>query len=232
MSEFSLNSLIKKIKVGENGRLVTFINPYTYLLARKRWDVFQQIDGICIDGVMLVAFFRLFFGLDVKRRSFDSTSMANEIFSACDQDGSSVYLIGATPVEISGAVSVIKYRYPRLKLCGFRSGFFDSADERIATIDEIATSQPDIVICGMGGGVQEAFLVDLKQAGWSGAGYTCGGYLHQLSYGSYDYYPAWVDRLNLRWAYRMVNEPHTVLRYLIDYPTFIVKFVNDYIKWR
>jgi N-acetylglucosaminyldiphosphoundecaprenol N-acetyl-beta-D-mannosaminyltransferase len=33
-----------------------------------------------------------------------------------------------------------------------------------------------------------------------------------------NYYPAVINRLHLRAFYRMYREPHTIKRYLIDYP--------------
>ena len=74
----------------------------------------------------------------------------------------------------------------------------------------------------MGTGLQERFLLDLADLGWTGLGLTCGGYLDQvLTGGGVRYYPDLVDRLHLRAAYRLLQEPARLLpRYTRDYLPF------------
>jgi len=72
----------------------------------------------------------------------------------------------------------------------------------------------------MGSLVQESFLLALMGSGWRGLGFTCGGFLDQLSNG-FNYYPKLVNALNLRWAYRLAKDPRRLWRrYLLDYPVF------------
>jgi exopolysaccharide biosynthesis WecB/TagA/CpsF family protein len=82
----------------------------------------------------------------------------------------------------------------------------------------------------MGTGKQELFLQGLANRGWHGIGITCGGYLDQLS-GGFNYYPAVVDRLNLRFAYRLIKEPRRLWRrYLLDYPRFVLWLCHDMVR--
>jgi len=91
---------------------------------------------------------------------------------------------------------------------------------------------PDIVIAGMGGVKQEKFLLDLVARGWRGVGFTCGGYLDQLAK-RYHYYPRWVDRYNLRFAYRLWQEPSRLWRrYLLEYPLFLTWLGHDLLRRR
>ena len=60
----------------DKGKIYTFLNPVSYLMALDRKDLFGQFDGIFADGSILVAAIRLLYGITVKRRSFDMTSMA------------------------------------------------------------------------------------------------------------------------------------------------------------
>src|SRR5699024_11035171 len=100
-----------------------------------------------------------------------------------------------------------KREFPELKVCGTRHGFFTNVQERNDVIAELAEKNPSIMVVGMGTPAQEKFLVDLKAAGWMGKGYTCGGFLHQTARGGTQYYPEWMNRMNLRWLYRMIDEP-------------------------
>lgn len=57
-------------------------------------------------------------------------------------------------------------------------------------------------------------FVRVKNAGYHGIGFTCGEFIHQLAMNKINYYPAWINKYNLRFLYRMYKEPHTRKRYL------------------
>ena len=112
-----------------------------------------------------------------------------------------------------------------LNVLRYRDGYF-SDKEREDELDLLIKDNPDIVIVGMGTPLQEFFLRDLRELGWQGTGFTCGGYLHQSSNGI-DYYPKLIDKLNLRWLYRIYDEPKLFKRYTVDYSKFIFLFAYD-----
>ncbi|NJO34267.1 MAG: hypothetical protein HC869_15170 [Rhodospirillales bacterium] len=69
--------------------------------------------------------------------------------------------------------------------------------------------------------MQESFLLRLRQQGFNGVGFTCGGFLDQYSIGK-QYYPTWIDRLELRWLYRLIMEPGRLWRrYFVEYQPFV-----------
>lgn len=67
----SFNDLLE-----DKGKVYTFLNPVSYLTALENKELFASFDGIFADGSILVAAIRLLYGITVKRRSFDMTSMA------------------------------------------------------------------------------------------------------------------------------------------------------------
>ena len=75
--------------------------------------------------------------------------------------------------------------------------------------------------------MQEKFLLKVKNAGYLGIGFTCGGFIHQTSRNEIDYYPTWVDKTNLRFVYRMWKEPHTRKRYVTAGLLFPVRFIAE-----
>lgn len=85
----------------------------------------------------------------------------------------------------------------------------------------------DFLIVGMGALMQEKFLLKVKNAGYQGVGFTCGGFIHQTSKNEIDYYPAWVDKTNLRFVYRMWKEPHTLKRYMMAGLLFPARFIAE-----
>ena len=212
-------------------KLITFLNPHSYLLARNDTELFEKFDKIYLDGIALVKIFRLFRLADVERMSFDMTSLAPVVFSDAVEENKSIYFIGTKPKVIDKAVKTIKSSFSDLEIVGYRDGYFPNDEGRCQSIQAIKSIKPDIVICGMGTPLQEQFLVDLQDAGWGGVGYTCGGFLHQTA-DKIDYYPKWVETYHLRWVYRICDEPKLFKRYFIDYPKFLVIFVYDYIYHR
>lgn len=211
--------------------LVTFVNPYSYSRMRAHESLLSGFDKIGIDGMSLVWLMRAFVGTSVQRVSFDMSSLAPLVFEAAAQEGKSVYLIGDEAEQIKAARARLLTTFPSLNVIGARSGYFDDEDDRSTTIQNIIALNPDIVVAGMGTPLQEEFLVDLWQAGWRGAGYTCGGFFHQAAK-KLHYYPVWLDRLHLRWAYRIWDEPRLARRYGLDYPLAAVLFIADAVRLR
>lgn len=75
--------------------------------------------------------------------------------------------------------------------------------------------------------MQERFLLKVKEAGFKGIGFTCGGFIHQTAKNEIDYYPEWVNRMNVRFVYRMYKEPHTRKRYLQAALVFPARFICE-----
>ncbi len=199
--------------------LVTFANPGTVLLVRRSPEFRRDLlsfDFVLPDGIGMCLAMRWLHRLPPRRVSFDTTSLAPEIFShACEQD-LSIALVGGAPGIAEAAAAQIADHFPGIRITGAFDGYGD-ADDKAARVLKL---KPDIVICGMGSGKQEAFLLSLKERGWRGWGFTCGGYLDQLQAGI-RYYPRWIDAIHLRWAYRLIREPGRLWRrYLIDYSQF------------
>lgn len=232
MSEPRLIELLEERAVRrEDPKLVTYLNPYSYLVARVLPERFARFDEIHADGIALVLFLRWFGVVRAERESFDMSSYAPILFADAAEKGDTVYFIGAKPEEIAAATKRIAEAFPTLRIAGCRHGYFGSEAERAEFIRSLVALAPDYVVCGMGTPLQEAFLLDLRTALWRGTGYTCGGFFHQSAQ-RLDYYPPWIDRLQLRWLYRIFNEPKLIRRYGWDYPKFVFVFCADYLALR
>lgn len=140
----------------------------------------------------------------------------------------SIFFIGAKPKEIEKFILIISKAFPKLKISGFRNGYFISSSERSNTIKNIAVKNPEIIVVGLGVILQEKFLIDLVNEGWRGIGYTCGGFIHQTSQRLH-YYPDWVNKLHLRMPYRLIKEPEFRKR-LPRYFQFLFVIVQDYLR--
>lgn len=208
------------------GKVYTFLNPVSYLTALDNEELFTCFDGIFADGSLLVTAIKLLYGEEVERRSFDMTSLAPEMFKYAEDNGKTVYIVASRQEQVEQAVNTFKERYPRLVFSGFRNGYFSSDEEMDAEARHIAKEiKPDFLIVGMGIIMQEKFLLKAKNAGFEGIGFTCGGFIHQTAKNEIDYYPAWVDRMNIRFIYRMYKEKHTRKRYLQAAILFPARFL-------
>ena len=219
---FSVNQIFEN-----KGKAYTYLNPVSYLTALDNKELFSQLDGIFADGELLVKAIKIVYGKQVTRRSFDMTSMAPELFAYVAKRGKTIYIVASKQEQVEKAVEIFRERYPKVKFAGYRNGYFASESEMDVEAKYIAKLNPDFLIVGMGALMQEKFLLKVKNAGYQGVGFTCGGFIHQTSRNEIDYYPAWVDKTNLRFVYRMWKEPHTRKRYVMAGLLFPVRFIAE-----
>ena len=219
---FSVNQIFEN-----KGKAYTYLNPVSYLTALDNKELFSQLDGIFADGGLLVKAIKMVYGKQVTRRSFDMTSMAPELFAYVAKHGKTIYIVASTQEQVEKAMEIFRERYPKVKFAGYRNGYFASESEMDVEAKYIAKLNPDFLIVGMGALMQEKFLLKVKNAGYQGVGFTCGGFIHQTSKNEIDYYPAWVDKTNLRFVYRMWKEPHTRKRYVMAGLLFPARFIAE-----
>ena len=206
--------------------LMTAVNPLACAIDLRNSEyvgLLSCIDWVQCDGIGMVLAARWTKGLQVQRATFDQTSLAAPVFHWAVANNRPLMLVGGQVGVADQAAEVLKASFSGLDIAATFSGYQDSPDNAQA----FALKHPNmIVICGMGAPLQEAFLIDLKNGGWPGIGFTCGGFLDQLSSGL-DYFPAWVNRFHLRFLYRLLKEPRRLWRrYLIDYQVFLKRLVK------
>lgn len=201
-----------------SAKVVSFVNPYSLRQIMKAEVPLDRFDALCIDGVALKVFFNLVYrDLNIERLSFDFTSIAGAVFDRAASDGERGFILGSDATSNHRFLDDIRAMFPGIELDG-RSGYFDGQTERGDCLASIVDGAYDFVVIGMGAVKQEQAVNDLLDSGFQGRIYTCGGFIHQTAMSGGTYYPAWVDRLNVRFAYRMLKEPTTVRRYLVEYP--------------
>ncbi len=210
--------------------LITFVNPRACVLANQHDDYVQLLESfnvVACDGIGMVKAARACSLAGLRRESFDDTSLAPRVFQWAVLNEKRIGLIGGEPGVAAHAADVLRYQYPGLQIVASYSGFDQDPDEaRQFFLD----NHTDVVICGMGAPAQERFLLQLTVDCWLGIGFTCGGFLDQLAAGP-RYYPAWIDRLNIRFLYRLFKEPRRLWRrYFVDYQVFLRRYAN--LQWK
>jgi N-acetylglucosaminyldiphosphoundecaprenol N-acetyl-beta-D-mannosaminyltransferase len=201
-------------------RLVTFVNPLAWSIARKNpryVDMLRSMSLVLPDGEGVARACRLLTKRDCPRVSFDTTSVALPFFAAAVKEQATIMLIGSQPGTDEEAHIKLDKNFPGLQIVGTQHGYGNYAPKVAA----VMATNPDVVIVGMGSPRQEEFLLALRDAGYRGFAITCGGFLDQYVESDH-YYPALIDRWNLRFAWRLCKEPRRLWRrYLIDYQFFI-----------
>ena len=209
------------------GSIVTFVNPFSYYELIKKVDKLDLGEfAIFADGIGVVILYNVFLNKKIKRYAFDNTSIAPAVLSYSEEKKLKVFLVGGkagTAFEVS---KTFLRNYPNLCISGFSSGYFNTNEQRTQTLQNAKLA--DIVIVGMGTPYQESFLIDLRKLGWSGTGFTCGGFFDQTVQKGMIYFPVWIDKANLRWLYRLYKEPIRLFkRYLFIYPKFVIFFLTQ-----
>ncbi|MDB4453445.1 WecB/TagA/CpsF family glycosyltransferase [Pseudomonadales bacterium] len=216
--------------INKNCLLITFINPHAFYLAKKKpryLEHIKQFDAVLPDGIAVQKAIHRFLKEKSERISFDSSSLALPIFKLCEEKKYRIVLVGGEEGTSKNASKTIRSKFKKINIVGTFNGFIPKRELSV----KIILSLPDIVICGMGAPHQEELLLDLKSIGFTGAAFSCGGYLDQLSDGI-NYYPIWIDRYNLRFAYRIFKEPRRLLkRYFVEYRVFIYNYIIEILKF-
>ncbi|NND45181.1 MAG: WecB/TagA/CpsF family glycosyltransferase [Xanthomonadales bacterium] len=236
VSPVPIGDFARRVENRPPGRPLTisFVNPHACYLARVHpgyTGLLRGIDVVACDGAGMVLAAHLQGHSGVRRESFDFTSMAGPVFRWASETGVAVQLVGGKVGVSQRAAQVLREQYPDLRIIACFSGY--GADVE-AALDEALKGDTGLVVCGMGAPRQERHLHALTERGWQGVGMTCGGFFDQVSR-SIHYYPAWVDRLNLRFAYRLVNEPARLWRrYLWEYRFFVYGLLGALVAapWR
>ncbi len=215
-----MDAMLDRLGTG-NPFLLSFVNPAAWAISRQNDDylsILRSFDLVLPDGIGVVWALRRLDNPNAERFSFDASSLYLPLFAALNERGASVFVTGAGPGVAERAVERMRAEFPSIDYRGSLNGYTEREPLRQAILD----AAPDVVLCGMGVPHQERFLLTLKDAGYGGLMISCGGFVDQLATAQ-RYYPAWIDKLELRWAWRIYQEPRRLWRrYLVDYWPFIL----------
>ncbi|MEJ0063686.1 MAG: WecB/TagA/CpsF family glycosyltransferase [Alphaproteobacteria bacterium] len=130
------------------------------------------------------------------------SSLAGPFFETLARNNHKLMLIGGQPRAGRGSRQKNLRKLSRSASRCADHGYGDIAPKVAAIMNQ----SPDAVIVAMGAPRQEMLLLALRDAGYKGVAITCGGFLNQYLEKE-SYYPKWIDKLNLRFAYRLYKEP-------------------------
>ena len=146
------------------------------------------------------------------------------LVEAADQDGRSVYLLGATEEVVQAVEAELTRRHPGLRIAGVRDGYWD--DEQ-AVVDEVRAAAPDYLFLAIPSPQKEQFLEAHLQEMGVPFDMGVGGSFDVIA-GVVGRAPLTIQRLGLEWVWRLGQEPRRMWkRYLVGNTRFVLLTVRE-----
>ncbi len=160
------------------------------------------------------------------RQPMRGVDLTWEMLAEAERAGLSVYLLGGTSEEVSGAAARIAERHPSLKLAGHRDGYFKrKGPQNEAVIEAINAASPDLLLVAMGYPRQEQWIAANLERLNVRVAVAEGGSFSFIS-GATRRAPGWMRRSGLEWLFRLLRQPSRLRRQLA-LPAFVVLVVRE-----
>lgn len=193
------------------GRVVTWLNHWS--VQHADWQALERVDLIGVDGTLL----QLVLAVSGHRLARTSADLVlPPLLGKILGPGGRVVLLGGAPgVARAAAARLTQENTMAL------DGFADLAAVR-ADPSPLVDFDPDLVVLGLGAGLQDRVAVELHEVLPRATICTAGGWIDQLA-AKEKYFPDWIHALRLGWAWRIAHEPRRLLgRYTMGAVGFLL----------
>lgn len=146
-----------------------------------------------------------------------------------DQKSYKIFLLGAKEEVVKKTKEKLIQKYPKLNVVGIRNGYFKEADwERVS--EQIEKTNPDLVFVGITSPIKEYLIEYLQNKGHKEVFMGVGGSFDVIS-GNIPRAPLWMQKMNLEWLFRMLQEPKRLFkRYFVGNTKFINAVIHEKIR--
>lgn len=152
--------------------------------------------------------------------------LMQELISLSAQKGYKVYFLGAKQEVVEETAKVLKGKYPALDVVGTRNGYFGEEDW-LSVCDEIKEANPDFVFVGITSPLKEYLIDFMQKQGLPFVFMGVGGSFDVIS-GKIPRAPKWMQRCNLEWLFRVIQEPRRLFkRYFVGNTEFIGNVIKE-----
>ena len=202
---------------------------YLYQNDPQMRALYQKSDCVIIDSMPLV-----FIGKLLKlplSRSHRHTCLdwINVLLKEAESRGWSVFYLGSKREVTDTGMKKLELMFPQLQIRS-QHGYFDAASgsrENREVVERINSSQPHILLVGMGMPRQEHWILDNLADLRTNVIIPVGAYLDYIA-GAVPTPPRWMGRVGLEWLFRLGSEPRRLFsRYLIEPWSIMIKVLND-----
>lgn len=147
--------------------------------------------------------------------------LMEELIKISSRKGYGIYFFGAKEEVVQDVISHYKKKYPDLKVCGYRNGYFKDSDIPQITRD-MRESNADILFVAFSSPKKEYWLADNINEINIPFCMGVGGSFDVVS-GTTKRAPRWMQKIGLEWFYRFLQEPKRMWkRYLVGNSRFIL----------
>lgn len=192
-------------------------------------EAVEAADYILADGVPVLWVSRLF-GRPLPGR-VNGTDLFERLLERAEERGKSIFLLGAREENLSRLVAVINKRFPKLRIAGFRNGYFTDAQDA-EVIDKINASKADILFLGFSSPKKELWAYKYKDKIHAPIIQGVGGSFDVVA-GIIPRAPKWMQRCGLEWLDRVIKEPRRMFgRYLRSNSRYVYLVLKYYLLKR
>lgn len=187
-------------------------------------DLLGQCEIINADGASMVLASR-FLGMPVPER-VAGIDLMQTLCGMANQQGYSVYLLGATSDVVEQTRVKLEERYSNLRIVGTHDGYFEECDYP-AIAQQVRDVAPQIVFVGITSPKKEILIEFFRAEGLEGLFVGVGGSFDVIS-GNIPRAPEWVQQCHLEWLFRLLQEPRRLMRrYLIGNTRFLWVLLSE-----
>ena len=203
--EEALAAMDELVSSGRPSQAVT-VNP-EFVMAAQTNEPFRQVlhdaDLALADGIGMIWAARLL-GRRLPERVAGS-DLVPKLAAKAENQGWSLFLLGAAPGIADKAASVLCGLHPGLRVVGTHSGSPDpSQQEQIIRL--VREASPDILLVAYGAPAQDLWIARNMAALSVPLSIGIGGTLDFIA-GVKKRAPRWIQRIGMEWLFRLLQEP-------------------------
>lgn len=143
-----------------------------------------------------------------------------------DQKSYKIFLLGAKEEVVKKTKEKLIQKYSKLNIVGIRNGYFKESDWEMVS-EQIEKTNPDLVFVGITSPIKEYLIEYLQNKGHKEVFMGVGGSFDVIS-GNIPRAPLWMQKMNLEWLFRMLQEPKRLFkRYLVGNTKFINAVIHE-----
>lgn len=152
--------------------------------------------------------------------------LMQELVKLCEEKKYKIYLLGAKQEVVEKTKEVLLRKHKKLNICGIHNGYFKK-DDWIDISKKIKEKKPDIVFVGITSPLKEYLIEYLQNDNNNCVFMGVGGSFDVIS-GNISRAPKWMQRMNLEWLFRVMQEPKRLFkRYFVGNTIFIKSVIKE-----
>lgn len=184
---------------------IATVNP-EYIMESRSNQKFRTVLGNCLtvaDGHGVV------WGLGNRVERISGIELVDEILNHASQKGERVFLLGAASGVAEKAANEMSKKYPGLKMSsysGAKTVRVEKNEEASMTIAKINSVSPDYLLVAYGSPWQDIWIEENRPYLRVRVAMGVGGVFDEWA-GVVKPCPEWIDRIGMKWVWRVINEP-------------------------